>query len=193
MAKRTSQAAWFGLFSPEPPANITAAQRSVQATLTELAARNVRASKGNAALREQRRTIQRQLAALKAQLAALKLEARERHRADFVAQACSLARPCLFNIAKDPTEKEDLALAEPERVDALRARLHQRFEEFHLGPKPFGIGRETPTQTVSRWRKGYCGAALAHHGMMAPWKSARDDIHPSSFGRGTQARAPMPA
>ena len=94
------------------------------------------------------------------------------------AHACSLARPCLFHIPSDPTERADLAGDHPARVDTMRRRLDERWSAFRPQNQPRVIladGRkETATQRVARWRAGWCGAALANHGFMAPWRPLTD-------------------
>jgi hypothetical protein len=143
IAKRLIQATWFGAFSPEAPANISAAQTRVKAALAEVG-------------RFRRRR------ALQMEARALDDEARALQRAAQFAHACSHVRPCLFNVADDPTEQHDLAEQHPARVETLREHLDRRHREFHLGP--VARGNETATEQVARWRSGWCGAALAHRG-----------------------------
>ena len=76
-----------------------------------------------------------------------------------------------------------MAVQQPQRVAQLRAVLVERFAEFHLGTKPFGHSGETVTQTVARWRKGYCSAAMANSGFMAPWTSPSDPVASSHYVR----------
>ena len=75
-----------------------------------------------------------------------------------------------------------MALHEPLRVDAMRARLQARYDEFHLGAKPFGLPGEKASQAVLRWRRGYCGAALQNAGLMAPWMAASDAVQTGRHG-----------
>lgn len=169
LAKRTGQAAYFGAFSPEVPANISAARTDVEAALSALVLRQRTTGErlGFVDFRARRRGLQEKLAALKK-------EGQARLRALESASACSLGRPCLFNIARDPTEHYDLSSQHPQRVRRLRALLAQRWDEFHLGDRPFGRNGEKPLQTVARWRRGYCAAALGNHGFMAPWYAPGD-------------------
>ena len=65
----------------------------------------------------------------------------------------------------------------------MRALLRERYAAFHLGPKPFGREGETKAQqTVDRWRRGYCGAAFANGGLMAPWWRTDEVVPPSRWG-----------
>ena len=69
---------------------------------------------------------------------------------------------------------------------SVAAQLHS---EAHLEFKGrVGIGRgETITQMVTRWRDGYCGAALANRGFMSPWKSTAESVRPA-YVNGTHIR-----
>ena len=113
IAKRQIQATWFGDFSPQPPANVTAAGRRVRLALDAFV-RPLRSP----TLRAKRR-------ALQAEAAALKQEARARESQARFASLCTSGQPCLFNVAADPTERNDLAALMPERVERMRSRLHQ--------------------------------------------------------------------
>ena len=65
--------------------------------------------------------------------------------------------------------------------------------EDHVTQRVFGRVGETPAQTVARWRRGYCGAALRHGGFMAPWAAPGDPVRAASPPVGTLARVhPIP-
>lgn len=173
VAKRSAQAAWFGPFSPEAPANVSAALRSVRAAMAALSLQRASAGLRAADVRKRRRAMQREAAALTA-------ESKGRLRAMEAAAECSLFHPCLYDIAADPAERHDVAKANAQHVDRLRSALIQRWDEFHLGERRFGRLGEKPTQTVTRWRRGYCGAALRHSGFMAPWAAQDEAVRPES-------------
>ena len=104
--------------------------------------------------------------------------------------ACSLQRPCLFDISRDPEERSDVAHLHPGTVEQLRQRLRQRFTEFHLT----GVPRQSKADAlamVARWRDGYCSAALRHFGFMTPWKTASEPVR-ASYYQGTAARYGAP-
>ena len=79
--------------------------------------------------------------------------------------ACA-ARPCLFNIAKDPNEHDDLADSDPTKAAELLAKFYTYNTEYHPGA-PIGSDHD-----------GYCAAAEAHRGFMVPWRTS-----PASDGR----------
>jgi arylsulfatase B len=184
LAKRSGQAAYFGAFSPEPPANISAARIDAEAALSALVLRQRTTSDrlGFVDFRARRR-------ALQGKIAALKQEGQARLRALDTAAACSLLRPCLFNIARDPIERHDVSSQHPQHVRRLRALLARRWDEFHLGERPFGRNGEKPLQTVARWRRGYCAAALGNRGFMAPWYASADAPRAETPAYGTLVNA----
>jgi len=69
------------------------------------------------------------------------------------------ARPCLFNVRDDPTERDDLASTRKDKLDELGAAFRALEHLFHA-PRP----------TVSS-RELYCAAAAASGGFMVPWRS----------------------
>lgn len=180
IAKRYNQATWFGPFSPEPPQNVSAAQRRVQ---SELQALRIAKGASSAAplLRRERMEQRRRRAALLQEMAMLKLAAQRHLTAGLRTEDCSLGRPCLFHISTDPEERHDLALQKPDTVERLRALLAERYHAFHLGPKPFGRRGEKQKATVDRWRKGYCNAAYTHGGLMAPWVPSSEPLPTTSW------------
>lgn len=176
LAKRQIQASWFGPFAPEAPANVSVAQERVRVALDQNTNEQIMGQKGEArgAMRRARRS-------LLAEASSLKEEVRAGQNAARNAYACSLGRPCLFNIADDPSEVHNLAPQMPAKVDSLRERLNERYQSFHLAGVP--RGEETATQQVARWRRGWCGAALANKGFMGPWKAFDDPTRPAYYKR----------
>lgn len=193
VAKRDRQATWFGRFSPEAPSNVTAAQAKAQSALKQLKLQQQQRAGGAAAVgtRAERTEWRKRRSAVQAELADLRKAAQRHFAAGLKAEDCSLRLPCLYHIPTDPEERTDLALQEPLRVDRLRKVLASRYDAFHLGPKPFGRKGERPVQTVDRWRKGYCGAAMVHKGLMAPWMAMTDPL--LTAGWGVKNGAPAPA
>jgi len=72
---------------------------------------------------------------------------------------CSFEKPCLFDVANDLGESDDLAASRPEVVEQLRARFHAYDGEYH--PQDSGPPDETDE---------FCEAALRNGGFAQPWK-----------------------
>ena len=86
-------------------------------------------------------------------------------------EACSYQQPCLYDIAKDPEERHDLASSMPGTVRELRARaLALARHSGGGGATGFRIERWGLVPNPNRSKGRYCGAAAAHRGFMVPWR-----------------------
>ena len=74
--------------------------------------------------------------------------------------ACSASRPCLFNIAEDAQERNDLASSRPDKVAELLAIFHTYDSEHHPSP-------DAPATDAA----GCCAASKANGGYLTPWKA----------------------
>jgi hypothetical protein len=72
--------------------------------------------------------------------------------------ACSLSKPCLFNLTGDPTEHEDVSGEHPTVVSQLMGVFTGLESQYHP-PKDNPFSNNT----------GYCGAINASGGYVAPW------------------------
>ena len=84
----------------------------------------------------------------------------QRGPAAFAAAACIYA-PCLFNLAADPTEHTDLALAEPAKLAELLGLFGELKRELH-----------PPSDGPPRTHTEFCAAVAAHAGFVAPWRES---------------------
>ena len=74
------------------------------------------------------------------------------------ASACSVAAPCLFNVAADPRETTDLAASMPGKVAEMLAIFHS-YDTQHHPP------RAAPPVNA----KACCAAGKAAGGYLVPW------------------------
>lgn len=72
--------------------------------------------------------------------------------------ACSAAQPCLFNIAEDPEERNDLAASNPSKVAELLAIFHSYNSQHH-----------PPTAKPPSDKAACCAASKAAGNLLSPW------------------------
>eukprot|EP01084_Bolivina_argentea_P071225 129521_1 len=73
--------------------------------------------------------------------------------------ACSVNKPCLFNVIDDPTEHDDLNDKLPNVTQRLLAEFYSFNTEYH-----------PPKQNPPVEKQNACNAAYQHHGFLFPWK-----------------------
>eukprot|EP01084_Bolivina_argentea_P010244 19074_1 len=74
--------------------------------------------------------------------------------------ACSVDKPCLFDIENDPTEHIDLS-------ETLPNVTKQLLQEFHSFDNKYHAPKKAPGED----KQGYCEAAKQHNGFSLPWKN----------------------
>lgn len=151
IAHKERQASWFGDFSPQPSLNVTLMQRRADEAFAYLRSQWRSHTIGRAWYMRQRNALSQESTQLRQLEKAGMLEQLKK-------TACAASDPCLFDIARDPQERHNLALAFPKRVEQLYGRLRQLFHGFHLLRNPSVLNKTA-----------FCTAAKAARGFLSPW------------------------
>ena len=72
--------------------------------------------------------------------------------------ACSVDKPCLFDIVNDPTEHNDLSEVYPNITQKLLKEFYSFESEYH-----------PPKENPPLDKTNYCNAVYKHNGFQAPW------------------------